>query len=242
MPAPARFSRASDRTLLVSFGERIGREPHRRVRGLLASLQREPLASVLNLHPAYCSLLVRFDPLRASHQELQQEISERLARPGADPAATARQVEVPVCYGGEFGPDLEELAGLAGLTGQEVVRLHAQTTYTAYFLGFVPGFAYLGEVPEQIAAARLAAPRRRVESGSVGIAGRQTGIYPCAVPGGWRLIGRTPLSLFRPDRDPMSLLLPGDEVRFRPISPDEYADEYAGECAHEYARARQAAR
>jgi inhibitor of KinA len=222
MPAQAQFFCASDRTLLVSFGERIGHQPHRRVRGLLASLQHEPLAAVLNLHPAYCSLLIRFDPCRASHPELQEEICDRLARLGADPDAAARQVDVPVCYGGEFGPDLEELAALAGLTEQEVVRLHSQTTYTAYFLGFVPGFAYLGEVPEQIAASRLAAPRRRVECGSVGIAGRQTGIYPCAVPGGWRLIGRTPLSLFRPDRDPMSLLLPGDEVRFRPISPDEY--------------------
>lgn len=222
MAVHAQFQCASDRTLLISFGERIERGAHLRVRGLLASLQREPIAAVLNLHPAYCSLLVRFDPCRASHAELQEEIRRRFAGLDAGPAAAARQVEVPVCYGGEFGPDLEELALLAGLTEQEVVRLHSQTTYTAYFLGFVPGFAYLGAVPEQIAAARLAAPRRRVESGSVGIAGRQTGIYPCAVPGGWRLIGRTPLSLFRPDRDPMSLLLPGDEVRFRPICADEY--------------------
>ena len=132
-------------------------------------------------------------------------------------------MEVPVCYDAEFGPDLAQLADAAGLTTGQVVRLHSETTYTVYFLGFVPGFAYLGEVPETIAAARLAVPRRRVERGSVGIAGRQTGVYPCAVPGGWRLIGRTPLSMFRPDRDPMSLLLPGDEVRFRPISGEEFA-------------------
>jgi inhibitor of KinA len=222
MPIAAQFHCASDRTLLVSFGERIDREAHLQVRALLASLQQAPLGAALNLHPAYCSLLIKFDPRRATHQDLEREIRERLARPGADAAAPERQVEIPVCYGGDFGPDLGELAELTGLTTAEVVRLHSRTVYTAYFLGFVPGFAYLGAVPEAIAAARLATPRRRVERGSVGIAGRQTGIYPCAVPGGWRLIGRTPRSVFRPDRDPMSLLLPGDEVRFRPISVDEY--------------------
>jgi len=222
MSEVAQFHCASDRTLLVSFGERIDRDAHRRVRALLASLQQQPLAAALNLHPAYCSLLIKFDARSATHQDIERAIRDRLARPDAGVAAPARQVEIPVCYGGDFGPGLAQLAGSAGLTAEQVVRLHSGTTYTAYFLGFAPGFAYLGEVPEAIAASRLATPRRRVEPGSVGIAGRQTGIYPCAVPGGWRLIGRTPLSMFQPQRDPMSLLLPGDEVRFRPICSDEY--------------------
>jgi inhibitor of KinA len=218
----ARFLRASDRTLLVSFGEEIGREAHSRVRALLASLQTVPIAGAINLHPAYCSLLIKFDPCRATHEQIEREVRDRILQPGAATVPAARQVEIPVCYGGQFGPDLAALAELCGMTPDDLVRLHAQTIYTAYFLGFVPGFAYLGTVPEAIAAPRLASPRRRVEPGSVGIAGRQTGIYPCAVPGGWRLIGRTPRSMFRIDRDPMSLLLPGDEVRFRPISGDEY--------------------
>jgi inhibitor of KinA len=127
-----------------------------------------------------------------------------------------------VCYGGDFGPDLAQLASQRGLSVEDFIRIHSQTHYTVYFLGFVPGFVYLSMVPDEIAAPRLAAPRQRVEAGSVGIAGRQTGIYPCAVPGGWQLIGRTPLSMFRTDRDPMALLACGDEVRFRPIGPDEY--------------------
>jgi inhibitor of KinA len=222
-PPEAQFHCASDRTLLVSFGDRIDRAAHRRVRALLASLQQTPPAAIRNLHPAYCSLLIAFDPRGSTHQDLERAIRDRLDRLRPEAVAPGRPVEVPVCYDAEFGPDLAPLADAAGLTTGQVVRLHSETTYTVYFLGFVPGFAYLGEVPETIAAARLAVPRRRVERGSVGIAGRQTGVYPCAVPGGWRLIGRTPLSMFRPDRDPMSLLLPGDEVRFRPISGEEFA-------------------
>ena len=111
---------------------------------------------------------------------------------------------------------------MQSLSPEDLIRIHAQTLYTVYFLGFVPGFAYLGVVPDAIAAPRLASPRQRVEAGSVGIAGRQTGIYPCAVPGGWQLIGRTPLGMFRADREPMSLLACGDEVKFRPIQRDEY--------------------
>jgi inhibitor of KinA len=218
----ARFQAASDQTLLVSFGDRIARETHDRVRWLLASLQEAPIAGTRNLHPAYCSLLIKFDPLRTGHEAIEREVRERIAVQEAGTVAAARHVEIPVCYGGEFGPDLDFLAELRHLSIEDLIRTHSQETYTVYFLGFVPGFAYLGAVPDTIAAPRLATPRRRVEAGSIGIAGRQTGIYPCAVPGGWRLVGRTPLSLFRIDREPMALLAPGDEVRFRPISRDEY--------------------
>ena len=224
----ARFEYASDQSLLVSFGDAITLEAHHRVHTLLVSLQNTPVAATLNLHPAYCSLLIKFDSRRAAHEDIEREVRARLARLGAEPAAPARQVEIPVCYGGDFGPDLGSLAELRCLPIEEVVRLHSQTTYTVYFLGFVPGFAYLGTVADEIAAPRLASPRRRVEAGSVGIAGHQTGIYPSPVPGGWRLIGRTPLSMFRAERAPMSLLAPGDEVRFRPICRDEYARIEAG--------------
>ena len=218
----ARFEYASDRTLLISFGEQIAREAHQRVRALLGSLQNVPIAATLNLHPAYCSLLIKFDPRRTTHQDVEHEARDRIAR--ADPltAADVRQMEIPVCYGGDFGPDLAGLAELRRLPIEEVIRLHSQATYTVYFLGFVPGFAYLGTVSDAIAVPRLSSPRRRVEAGSVGIAGHQTGIYPCPVPGGWRLIGRTPLSMFRLERDPMSLLAAGDQVRFLPISGDQY--------------------
>jgi KipI family sensor histidine kinase inhibitor len=218
----ARFERASDQTLLVSFGDQITREAHQQVRALLVSLQNEPIAATLNLHPAYCSLLIKFDPRRATHEDVEREARERIVRADRAAAAPARLVQIPVCYGGDCGPDLAGLADLRGLPIDDLIRLHSGQTYTVYFLGFVAGFAYLGTVPESIAAPRLASPRQRVEAGSVGIAGRQTGIYPCPVPGGWTLIGRTPLAMFRADRDPMSLLMPGDEVRFLPICRDEY--------------------
>lgn len=219
----ASLLRASDQTLLVRFGDQIDHETSRQVHLLAGTLRNDPLPGMLNLHPAYCSLLIKFDPRRTTHEALERALRERVSSVGQATGAPSRQVEIPVCYDGDFGPDLCALAELRHLTVEDLIRIHSQTTYTVYFLGFVPGFAYLGTVPEAIRVPRLASPRRRVEAGSVGIAGQQTGIYPCPVPGGWQLIGRTPLAMFRTDREPMTLLAGGDEVRFRPISRDEYA-------------------
>ncbi len=135
---------------------------------------------------------------------------------------TPRLVEIPVCYGGEFGPDLEEVAVARGLRPERVIELHSSQTYHAYFLGFAPGFAYLGELPDSLATPRLATPRRKVPAGSVGIAGKQTAVYPFATPGGWNLLGRTPLRMFQAEREPMGLLDVGDEVRFRPIAAKNF--------------------
>ena len=131
-----------------------------------------------------------------------------------------RTVEIPVSYGGEYGPDLNDVAALHGLSAHDVVRLHSEAVYTVYFLGFVPGFAYMGGLPEALATPRLPAPRKRVEAGSVGIGGGQTGVYPFPTPGGWRLIGRTPLPMFQAGRENMSLLEIGDQVRFRPTQEE----------------------
>jgi inhibitor of KinA len=132
-------------------------------------------------------------------------------------------VEIPVCYGGEFGPDLADVCEMSGMTEAQAIELHSSVEYLVYFLGFVPGFAYLGELPKELVTPRLAAPRRRVAAGSVGIAGNQTGVYPFATPGGWRLLGRTPTKMFRADRDGLSLLSIGDRVRFRPIHAERLA-------------------
>lgn len=214
---------ASDRTLLVSFAGRIAPEVQVRVRRLVRLLEEAPLEGVVDLSPAYGSVLIRFDPLRTDHRRLEALVRARLPRLVAVTLPEPRLVEVPVCYGGAFGPDLEDLARIAGLSPREAAAIHAGTTYDAYFLGFVPGFAYLGIVPPSIACPRLDAPRRAVPAGSVGIAGEQTGIYPVPTPGGWRLIGRTPLRMFDPGRDPMALLQAGDRVRFVPIAPDRFA-------------------
>lgn len=214
---PIRFRAASDQALLVSFGDEITPETHNRVRRLLHLLEAERVPGVCNLHPAYCSLLVRFDALTTDHQELEAIVRSHLARIDDLPLPEPREVEIPVCYGGEFGADLAELADMHGMTANQVVDLHSSATYTAYFLGFTPGFAYLGGLPDALATPRLSSPRRVVPAGSVGIAGNQTGVYPFATAGGWRLIGRTPIPLFRPNERDMSLLAIGDRVRFRPI-------------------------
>jgi KipI family sensor histidine kinase inhibitor len=218
----ARFQPASDQSLVVYFGEKITLASHQRVRHLLRLLELEPIPGVRNLHPAYCSLLLNFDVLKLSHDELETILRRYLGRLEDVCLPEPRRIEIPVSYGGEFGPDLDEVATICGITPAQVIGLHASVTYVAYFLGFVPGFAYLGELPDALATSRLATPRRSVPPGSVGIAGKQTGVYPFATPGGWRLIGRTPMAMFRPDRSGMSVVSIGDLVRFTPVSRAQF--------------------
>ncbi len=232
-----RFQVVSDQALIVYFDvpakktgakapplqNQITIEGHEKVRRLLRLLELEPIAGVRNLHPAYCSLLVKFDPLKLGHSELQEVLRGYLARMEKLALPEPRHVEIPVCYGGEYGPDLKDVADLHELTENAAIELHSSTNYVVYFLGFAPGFAYLGELPEALVTPRLATPRRRVPAGSVGIAGSQTGVYPIATPGGWRLLGRTPVKMFQPDKAEMSLLSIGDRVRFVPISQEQFA-------------------
>jgi inhibitor of KinA len=231
-----RFQVASDQSLLVYFEEQrkksgakaphlqnqIAIEAHERVRRLLRLVELEPIAGVRNLHPAYCSLLFKFDAMTLRHEELEEILRGYVKRMEKVALPEPRLVEIPVCYGGEYGPDLSEVADLHGMTIDAAIQMHASRTYLVYFLGFVPGFAYLGEVAEKLATPRLATPRRSVAAGSVGIAGSQTGVYPIATPGGWRLLGRTPVKMFQPEREEMSLLSIGDRVRFVAISREQF--------------------
>ncbi len=233
----AQFRYASDQSLLIYFEpqaknsrakarplqSQITLQANEKVRRLLRLLELEPITGVRNLHPAYCSVLVKFDAIRMRHAELEAILREYLGRLEEVALPEPRQVEIPVCYGGEYGPDLNDVAAMHGMTPAQAIELHASTNYLVYFLGFVPGFAYLGELPEELVTPRLATPRRRVPRGSVGIAGNQTGVYPFATPGGWRLLGRTPISMFRSDRDGLSLLSIGDRVRFVPILRERFA-------------------
>jgi inhibitor of KinA len=222
-PEAARFQRASDQSLLIYFGEQITLNAHENIRKLLLLLEREPIAGIRNLHPAYCSVLVKFDPLKWRHEQLEEMLKEYFGRLEDVTLPEPRQVEIPVCYGGEHGPDLIDVSEIHRMTPAQIIELHSSTTYVVYFLGFVPGFAYLGELPEALVTPRLPTPRRNVPPGSVGIAGRQTGVYPAATPGGWRLLGRTPLSMLRPEQDGFSLLSIGDRVRFTPINQQQFA-------------------
>jgi inhibitor of KinA len=246
-----RFLPASDQSLMVYFGERISPEANARVVKLLRLLERKPIPVVRNVHPGYCSVLVKFDALACTHKKLEVILRQYMARLETVEIEVARVVEIPVCYGGEFGPDMADVCALHGLTTEEIVERHCAADYLVYFLGFVPGFAYLGHsggkriapwrgqaesslnlsfdhqgkfalqgIPD---TPRLAAPRKKVPLGSVGIAGLQTGVYPFATPGGWRLIGRTPMEMFRA-ADARSALAIGNCVRFVAISAERFAE------------------
>ncbi len=214
-PGP-RFVDSSDRSLLIVLDDRISPDAHREVLRLTPLVSS--LAGVTNVHPAYASILIDFDPLAVQRGELRQAAADLMEQAAVANAPDPRTVEIPVAYGGEHGLDLEAVAALTGLSADEVVEIHSGADYLVYFLGFSPGFPYLGGLPESIAAPRLETPRRRVPAGSVAIGGRQTGVYPLASPGGWRIIGRTPLRLFQPDADPPTLLRMGDHVRFVPMA------------------------
>jgi len=216
------FLLAGDSALVVEFGDEISKEVNRRVHTLAYALEKNPLPGLGEAVPTYRSLLIHYDPLRLSCEEIKAFVSDVLQKGEEVLLPEPRVVEVPVVYGGEFGPDIEFVAEHNGLSVEEVIRLHSGATYTVYMLGFTPGFTYLGGLPEALATPRLPTPRKLVPAGSVGIAGAQTGIYPIATPGGWRLIGRTPLKLFDPNHDPPVLLGPGDKVHFVPISEEEF--------------------
>jgi KipI family sensor histidine kinase inhibitor len=204
---------ASDRSLLVIFGEGISLESHRQVFHLTHALQG--IRGILNLHPAYASLLVEFDPRLRDYAEIEALARERAMDSSAQcRAEDSRTIEIPVKYGGEFGPDLADVAQYTGLSPERVVELHSGAEYLVYFLGFAPGFAYLGGLPPELVTPRLSAPRKSVPSGSVAIGGNQTGVYPIASPGGWRIIGRTDAKLFDPGGAEPVLLRMGDRLRF----------------------------
>ncbi len=212
-----------DAALTVEFGDRIDPEIHRRVLALAHALEREPFPGLRETVPTYRSLLVYYDPRQLSWDEARRQVSDALERSADVPMPEPKEVEVPVAYGGEFGPDIGFVAAHSGLSEADVIRLHAGSTYTVYMLGFAPGFVYLGELPEALATPRLPTPRPSVPAGSVGIAGPQTGIYGLSTPGGWRLIGRTPMPMLDLRRQPPTPLQPGDRVRFIPISAEEFA-------------------
>lgn len=218
-----RFRAASDQAVLAYLGEEICTLAHQRVVRLLRVLQQEPPPWVVNLQPAYCSLLICYDACQVELSEVESVVREYERRAEHAALPESRLIDIPVCYGEDFGPDLADVAALHSLTIEQTIKLHTSQTYRAYFLGFTPGFAYLGDLPDELATPRLATPRKKVTPGSVGIAGKQTAVYPLATPGGWRLLGRTPVSIFQPDRNPMGLISVGDEVRFFTITAAEFA-------------------
>ncbi len=208
---------ASDSSLLVEFGNVVAPELHARVLALFRALLALRDPRIRNLHPGYASLLIDFDPLQLTHAHLTAALRALMDVAPARKEAPARTITIPVCYDAEFGPDLADVAAHNHISPEEVVQLHTSATYLVYFLGFSPGFAYLGGLAEALRTPRLATPRSRVPAGTVAIAGDQTGVYPIDSPGGWRLIGRTPVPMFDALSDPPTKLQPGDLVMFTAI-------------------------
>jgi inhibitor of KinA len=218
LDVPAHFPKLGamgDAAILVELGDGLDAALNARVHALARRVAT--LRGVTAVVPGYATLLVEYDPAQGEYDALCHEMQNALQARDAAVMHNPRVMEIPVKYGGEYGPDLEFVARHNGITPEEVVNVHARTTYQVFMLGFAPGFPYLGIVEAKIAAPRLETPRKRVPAGSVGIAGRQTGIYPRESPGGWRLIGRTDVPLFDPTREPPTLLRAGDHVRFVPI-------------------------
>lgn len=217
-----RIVSASDSSILVAFADEASAEIQHQILSLFLQLHRLQDLRLRNLHPAYSSLLIDFDPLLADHTEIVRLIESAQPNRTSLPAHVSREVSLPTCYEGEFAPDLNIVSERTGLPIHEVIRLHSTADYVVAFLGFSPGFGYLSGLPERLSVPRRATPRKTVAAGSVGIAGIQTGVYPLHSPGGWQIIGRTPLRMFHPDRNPPTLLQPGDTVRFVPVSPAEF--------------------
>ena len=211
-----RFLPQGDAALVVEFGDRIDPAINARVHALAATLAAAPIAGMVELVPTFRSLCLHYDPLDLDFADLVGQVRARLAGP-PEGLAPGRRVTIPVCYEGDLAPDLADVATRTGLTPDEVVRLHAASAYRVFMLGFLPGFAYMGSLPERLRLPRRASPRVRVPAGSVAIAMEMTAIYPLQSPGGWHLIGSAPTALFDITADPPALLRPGDEVRFEPV-------------------------
>ncbi len=215
-----------DHAVTLQVGSEISEKVNGEVMAVLKALRRADIPGITELVPTYNTLCIHYDPMLLSYTALQKKLMDIPVDLAENTAQqTHRVVEIPVCYGGEYGPDLNFVAEHNGLTVQQVIDLHTRGNYLVYMMGFLPGFAYLGGLDARIACPRLTSPRTKIPAGSVGIAGSQTGIYPLASPGGWQLIGRTPMKLFEmKDGQAQFALSAGDRVRFVPISEEQYRE------------------
>ncbi len=215
-----KFLAAGDRAIVIELGDEISIECNRRVHSLHRAIARESLPGIVDIIPTYRSLLVEYDAAQFTYADMKECLVDIRGGATEVPQDASTVVHVPVLYGGEHGPDLESVARNAGMSTDEVIGLHSRIEYPVYMMGFTPGFPYLGGMSERIATPRRSTPRGVIPAGSVGIAEAQTGVYPIESPGGWQLIGRTPLRLFDVSRTPPSLIDAGDFVRFVPLSDE----------------------
>lgn len=241
--ASAVISPLGDSALVITFGDSIQYDIHKQIKTCKDSIELSPFPGFIECVPAFTNLTIFYNPLEVVAAVKKKEKKEfvspfevvssilqsKLENEQTEKELDHRTVSIPVCYGGEYGPDLEYVARHHNLTTEEVISIHSESEYLAYMIGFAPGFPFLGGLPEKIATPRRSSPRTSIPAGSVGIAGMQTGVYPISTPGGWQLIGQTPIKLFLPEQNPPSLLQAGDIVKFKPISKEEYQEMQAKE-------------
>jgi len=213
---------SGDSAFIIKVDNEISPEINQTIRKLLVRIEQERIEGVVDFIPSYNELLVCYDPLIIGYRKLLDRL--RLIDREIDSVKLPESsvIQIPVYYGDDFGPDLNEVADFNSLSIDEVIGIHSSTNYLVYMLGFTPGFCYLGGMDARIATPRKHSPRIKIPAGAVGIADKQTGIYPIESPGGWQLIGQTPLKLFDPERKPEFLIQPGDFIRFVPVSIDEF--------------------
>lgn len=218
------FQPFGDRALLMQWAQIIDPGINTEVVSLSQAIQDAAIGGVQYCIPAYCSLTVGYDPRLVKYEQLCTRIQalQSQLETARSPGVSARQLTIPVCYEGDLAPDLDLLSQHFGLEKEQIIHLHTHTVFRVYMLGFMPGFPYMGSLPKALETPRKTSPRLRVPAGSVGLAGLQTGIYPIESPGGWQIIGRTPIKIFDPEREQPFYLQAGDEVRFEAIGLEAY--------------------
>lgn len=217
-----RILTVGDCAVSVEFGQEISLEINHKVMALKMVLEQKPIRGIVELIPTYCSLLIQYDPMELRYGQLREKLYTLVNQLDEVEMPPKQVVEIPVAYGGEYGPDLGEVARVHNISEEEVIKLHSEPEYPIYMLGFVAGFPYLGGMNKAIATPRKKSPRLKIEAGSVGIAGEQTGIYSVESPGGWQIIGRTPLKLYDVNRNEPVLLKAGQCIKFKPITKEEF--------------------
>ena len=225
MENSVRFLFSGDSALIIEFGNEISVDINKKIRKMMDDIKKENIDGIVELVPTYCSLLINYDVLKIDYNTLVEKLKTFLNNNlETAEGEEVTLIEIPTLYNDEVGPDLSYVAEHNKLSKEEVIKIHTGTDYLVYMLGFMPGFTYLGGMSEKIATPRLESPRLQIYPGSVGIAGKQTGMYPSMSPGGWRIIGRTPLKLYNPDSDTPVYISSGDYVRYVSISEEEYND------------------
>lgn len=215
---------AGDKAITVEFGDEIKEEINKLVRSMSYAINNKNIKGIIEIIPTYRSISIQYNPLEITIEDLIERLKEIYANIDSIQLPPAKVIEIPTVYGGEYGPDIEFVSQHNNISTDEVIKFHTSVDYLVYMLGFTPGFTYLGGLPREIETPRLKTPRTKIPAGSTGIAGKQTGIYPIESPGGWQLIGRTPLKLYDPKRNPPIILNAGDYLRFISIGEKEYKE------------------